>query len=173
MESPVFSWFISRVLLPTPWTISVMVPSALFESTIVKGILSPPSFRRTITNCPAFRFAAIRGARMRYLLMSGAMNSAWRIKNIRQTSVRQLHILCQPAQSAKLLDSKGLGYYDGSQPTRHPDKNSTFWRAGPWAGVSARLFGMNLRTAAATKEGWSALPETPESWRRQQPRKGG
>jgi len=59
-----------------PCTIMVNVPWSLFESAMVSGILSPFSSIRTITNCPAFRFAAILGASITNLLISAARNSA-------------------------------------------------------------------------------------------------
>ena len=51
-----------EVVFPTSCDMMVIVPSAVSESTMVKGILSPCSFTLIMINCPAFLFCAIIGA---------------------------------------------------------------------------------------------------------------
>src|SRR6516165_9607790 len=81
--SPASSRFISLVVLPTPWTISVIVPRPGSPSAIVRGMRSPRTYTRTSTNWPAWRLRAIRGASTTKRLISGARNSASMIGNIR------------------------------------------------------------------------------------------
>ena len=63
MESPSPMAQSFMVEAPTAWQIRVMVPLAESASAIVNGILSPNSVSTIrMTNCPAFRSRAIRGA---------------------------------------------------------------------------------------------------------------
>ena len=52
----------SNVLLPMAWMTREIVPASAFASAIVSGMRSAPGPRWTMTNCPGFRMAAIRGA---------------------------------------------------------------------------------------------------------------
>ena len=72
----------SLVVLPMPWTTIVTSPRSALESAIVIGIRSPCSWTRRITNWPAWRLRAMRGASMRKSLTSGAMKRASSIGNM-------------------------------------------------------------------------------------------
>ena len=61
----------------------VMVPRTASESAMVIGIRSPRSWTRRITNWPAWRLRATRGASIRNSLTSGARSRASRMENMR------------------------------------------------------------------------------------------
>jgi hypothetical protein len=50
--------------------VEVMHPELMSDATIVRGILSPPSFKRTITNYPHFCLAAIITTPLAAIIMS-------------------------------------------------------------------------------------------------------
>ena len=62
MKSPGWSATSSLVLLPTAWMTSVIAPVSGLESAMVSGMRSEFSARWTMTNCPACRIWAMRGA---------------------------------------------------------------------------------------------------------------
>src|SRR6478672_7891165 len=80
--SPTSRLLSSFVVLPIPWTMRVIVPASGSLPAMVRGMRSPCSWRRTMTNWPAWRLRAMRGAVRRKSLTCGARNRASTIGNI-------------------------------------------------------------------------------------------
>ena len=61
MESPASRQFSSEVVLPTACTTMVTVPAAGSAALMVRGMRSPLSYSRRMTNCPGLCLRATRG----------------------------------------------------------------------------------------------------------------